>query len=74
MVRWNNVFWGILGRHSLSRQRRLARDMMLHLIRGDPIAVVVVVVVRCSVRVDIAHVVRVVVVARTGRKFTEFNP
>lgn len=67
MVRWNNVFWGILGRHSLSRPWRSARDMMLHLIRGKaPVRVVVVVVVRCSVRVDIAHVVRVVSVARTG--------
>lgn len=46
---------------------------MLHLIGGEPIAVVVVVVVRLPVVVDIASVVRVVVVEGT-RGNAEFNP
>ena len=41
------------------------------LIRREPVAVVVVVVVRRSIVVDIANVVRVVVV--TGPKDTELN-
>lgn len=48
---------------------------MLHLIRGHtPVRVVVVVVVRTTICVDIAHVVRVIGVAGTRTKYTEFNP
>lgn len=48
---------------------------MLHLIRGHAaVRVVVVVVVRTTICVDIAHVVRVVGVAGTRRKNSEFNP
>ncbi len=64
-----------LGVARLRRLRGLTRNIKLHLIGRQAIAVVVVVVVRCPVVVDIAHIGRVVrgrlVVPRTGN--TEFN-
>ena len=56
---------GFSRRHSFACLRHLTRDMMLHLIGREPIGVVVVVVVRLTICVDIASVVRVVVVEGT---------
>lgn len=60
-----NILWGTLGvTRATALTGGLPRNVKLHLIRRQAIAIVVVVVVRVPVTVDIAHITRIVVVAR----------
>ena len=60
-----NILWGYFRCYSFSLLRSSTRNIKLHLIGRQAIAVVVVVVVRLTIIIDIARIVLVVVVERT---------